>query len=627
MAFLTEITPRLATPSIRENPKDGDIVINGVAYDKASMMPKVGKNEVFFFDTNSSIAAIAQLVDDNDAVAKMTPGLGNNFERVTAISLSPSVKRQMEDDRTRIADTWIEAASFRYDFHGRDWQEHPAKIHYYDDTNDMYYCAFFYSHRYGQWNTFRGTSNEAYGINWSYYSAPTYLNIGCIWDVNDYGVVGTGHQATTAANNQGIYGRNYSADALLETATVTTIYQESAGNTNANVHYMGKMDNGDLLFAHDRAFGNKKVGRVLNATNAISWDVAGFGTANAMKSMPSNVVRHNETSETNTNKKIFYWSDANNTTAWNSNDIYRFEIDTAQGTVTSQTCIKSNGSGVNNLTDNYGLWGGTTTAYFNTVYDSRICSTSTALNSQKFLMTFVQQMGDDNSAGNNVVQNQALLCYEISASDDRTLTCRQATTWSDLLTTSSRNNNIGDKMPWCVAPLNAEHTLCMVFCTFSTHLIKLDTTIGTGGGTWSEIWMDDELIFTDVAWLPQGKILASHWDERKRHGTPPGIIGDSYFALQVFSEDMIYKLDITPSLGYAEYSGSNISASVTINAYDANEARVATQVRLEIQGPAVWDNSTVYKDVTLSSSADTTENITITGDGQIEFKVVEIQSI
>lgn len=627
MAFLTEVTPRLATPSVRENPKDGDIVINGVAYDKASMMPKVGKNEIFLFDASSTVSSITMLVDDNDGVSKMTPGLANNFERMSVLSLSPSVKRSIEDGRTMIADTWIEAATFRYDFHGRDWQEHPAKIHYYDDTNSMYYCAFFNAHRYGQFNTFRGTSGEVYGTDWSYYQAPGYNIPGCIWDVNDYGVVGLAHYGNASSSNQGIYGKPYSANAQLETATVTTIYQESTAQTNANVHYMGKMDNGDLLFCHDRAFGNKKVGRVLNSTNAISWDISSFGLNNAMKSVPSNVVRHNESSETNTNKKIFYWSDASHTTSWNSNAISRFEIDTAQGTVTRSSCSLSTGSGVSALTDSYNLWGGTTTGYINTVYDARICSTSTALDSQKFLMQFVQQMGDDDASSNTIANNQALLSWEISSSNDANLTLRQATTWDSLLTSSSRNTNRGHKMPWCVAPLNAEHTLCMVFTTFSTHLIKLDTTTGTGGGTWSEVWMDDELIFTDVAWLPQGKVLAAHWDERKRYGADPGTIVDSFFALQVFSEDMIYKLDITPSIGYAEYSGSNISASVTINAYDANEARVATQVRLEIQGPAVWSNSTKYKDVTLSSSADTTENITITGDGQIEFKVVEIQSI
>lgn len=631
MAFLTEIFTGLGTPQIRTNPKDGDIVINGVAYDPASMMPKVGKNEVWVFDHSATVGSIVHTFFDADGVGKMTPGLSNNFENYTAISTNgPSVKRSIASDRSMVADTWKEAGSFRYDKFGRDWLEHPPKMHFFDESNDMYYVHYFYQVNVGGSYYYRGTSGEPHGLEQSYGVAAAYNNPGVIWDVNDSGLIGCARNSTTTVQSDILTSIPYSANALLETTTRNALLNDGSTTSFSDIIYMGKMDNGDLVFVNQYGYNYYDIGRVENATNSVTFDFTNVwaSAANGIHTIPSNVVRHNESGETNTNKKIFYMSQANNTSNWQSNTKFLIEMDTAQGTISKTTCSQTNGSGVGNINDSYTDLGGSSTTFDNVFFDNRILRASQAIDSQKWLMQFVSHNSDDSIYSLSSTNQCPVLVWEISTSASETLICRYAQPWTTLLTQSSRNTNANgfDRVPWCVAPLNPEHTLMLCFCTFSTHLIKLDTTTGSGGGTLSEVWYEDTSVYTDVTWLPQGKVLALRHDERKRYGAT-SVCPTGAMQLQVFSEDMIYKLDITPSIGYAAYTGTNISASVDVDAYDASNSRLATTVRIEINGPAVWSNSTKYKDVTTSSSATTTENITITGDGQIEFKVVEIQSI
>jgi len=72
------------------------------------------------------------------------------------------------------------------------------------------------------------------------------------------------------------------------------------------------------------------------------------------------------------------------------------------------------------------------------------------------------------------------------------------------------------------------------------------------------------------------------------------------------------------------YSGSNITATATINAYTTSNTRVATTATLQIIGTnAVFASTgTNTQSVTTSASADTTVNITITGPGMVQIKVV-----
>ena len=623
MAFLTEVTPRFATPSIRENPYDGDIVINGVAYDRATMLPKVGKNEVFFVDFSGSAGSITMGVDDNDIQWKHVPlCIDGHFERTSVISLSPSVKRQIEDDRTFVADIFKIHACGRYDFHGRDWLEHPIKLHHFNNVTNSYHGLVFTGHQYGSYQVWDASNDRVFGIDRTYEQGAAGVP-GAIVGYNDYGQVELGYYSDAATNKMYISHRNYSTEPQLRTPTITTLLDASGGTANnANVHFLTKMDNGDFIFFVDTTFDGFDIVRLKNSNNTIVYEFSNFNNS-TIKVIPSTLVRHNESSETtNTNKKIFYVSDCDDTSYWDRQTIHRFTIDTAAGTIVQSTVNLT--ANTTHIAATYDQLSGSSTTYFAAYWDQRIIQASQSLTSQKWLFRFTGHVGvDDIQTQASNATNAAWVVSRIDAVNSNVLVNTHSGTWQSLLTASTRDRGIGDQVPWCIAPLNPEHTLMLVFCTFSIHLLKLDTS----NGTLSEVWMDDNYIVSDVSWLPEGKVLVAHWDERKRYGTGNGVIADSFFALSVFTEDQIYNLDITPSIGYAEYTGTDIPATVTLNAYDASDARVGTQIRLEIAGPATWDNSTKYKDVTLDSTADTVENITITGDGQIEFRVLEIQSI
>lgn len=623
MAFLTEVTPRLATPSIRENPYDGDIVINGVAYDRATMLPKVGKNEIFFVDYTGSPGIIHMGVDDNDINWKHVPlCVDGNYERTTVISLSPSAKRQMEDDRSMISGISKIAACGRYDFHGRDWLENPIKLHHYNPSTETYHGGVFNGHQYGSYQVWDASNGQVFGQDRIYESNGATVP-GAIVGFNDFGSVELGYYSDAARNKMFLAKRTYDTEPQLRTGTFTILLDPSAGGTvNSNIHYLTKMDNGDYIFFCDSQFDGFDIVRLKNSNNTIVYEYTNFNISN-IKVIPSTIVRHNESGEaTNTNKKIFYVSDCDDTTYWDKQTIHRFVIDTAAGTISQSTVLLT--ANTTHITDLYDQFGGSDTTFFYAYWDQRIIQESQSLTSQKWLFRFLGHVDvHDIDVQANNPNNAAWCVSKIANNNSNVLENTHSGTWQSLLTASTRNRGIGDQIPWCIAPLNPEHTLMLVFCTYSIHLIKLNTS----NGTLSEVWMDDNYIVTDVSWLPEGKVLVAHWDERKRHGAGDGLIADSFFALSVFTEDQIYNLDITPSVGYAEYTGTDIPATVTLNAYDAANARVGTQIRLEIAGPATWDNSTKYKDVTLDSAGDTVENITITGDGQIEFRVLEIQSI
>ena len=161
----------------------------------------------------------------------------------------------------------------------------------------------------------------------------------------------------------------------------------------------------------------------------------------------------------------------------------------------------------------------------------------------------------------------------------------------------------------------------MVYTKHSTHLVKFDTS----NETFSEIWMDDDTYFNEVMWLPSGKILTGQYENKFSSLSNP-VDYHAPKAIQVWSEDLIYNVDITTSSNYVTYSGSDVSNTLSISAYDGNDARVATDLTLKIVGPAVFDNSTKTKTVTTSTSAAVTETITINDDGHVEVKVIEIQS-
>ena len=69
------------------------------------------------------------------------------------------------------------------------------------------------------------------------------------------------------------------------------------------------------------------------------------------------------------------------------------------------------------------------------------------------------------------------------------------------------------------------------------------------------------------------------------------------------------------------YSGSNISTSVNVNAYDSNNARIAKSVQLKIDGANAQftSNSSTSITVTTSTTTDTNVPVTISGPGPVSI--------
>lgn len=91
--------------------------------------------------------------------------------------------------------------------------------------------------------------------------------------------------------------------------------------------------------------------------------------------------------------------------------------------------------------------------------------------------------------------------------------------------------------------------------------------------------------------------------------------------IRLVSESLPNRVNVVLNDRNLTYSGSNISTSCKVNAYDTSGARVATTVYLKISGvnARFTTNGSTEIEVTTSSSADTTVDITVTGSGYIQL--------
>jgi len=419
----------------------------------------------------------------------------------------------------------------------------------------------------------------------------------------DSGMLFVKHHSTTTVNTQKLSTFNYSSHPTLETSAQIELYAPTTTDP-CYIHYLTKSNNGDHYFlTHqgDAGVGGGDHATILrydNSTNSVVIEYDNF----------ENTYNH-------TYPMTIPSIDAVSNVPW------FIEIDTANNTITNTKVTSYTPPALNTADDDI------TTGYFlegegpHVMIEQRILSTSQSIDSQKYFFIFTQSNGYSGLA----TYDHFYMITKIDAADPLKLTALSDTStygvWEDILTTSVKNTDPNDIVPWCVAPLNTEHTLMMVYTKFSTHLVKFDTS----AETLSEVWMDDDTVFNEVMWLPTGKVLTTQY-ENKFSVNGAAVDFHAPKPIQVWSEDLIYNVNITASSDYVEYAGSDVSNALTISAYDGSNSRVATDLTLKIIGPAVFDNNTATKTVTTSNSADVTETITIQDDGHIEVQVVEIQS-
>ena len=91
--------------------------------------------------------------------------------------------------------------------------------------------------------------------------------------------------------------------------------------------------------------------------------------------------------------------------------------------------------------------------------------------------------------------------------------------------------------------------------------------------------------------------------------------------IRLVSESLPNQVSVVLNDRSLTYSGSDISTTATVNAYNTSSARVATTVYLKISGANAkfTSNGSSEIEVSTSSSADTTVNITVIGSGYIQL--------
>jgi len=635
MAYIAYGNAAAAFPTVYSDAKyPKDIVINGMLFDIDTFTPKIGSHVMMWTGDISVASKVYTSLDDDDAYYF---GLWNNdsTEGQYTTTMSPNypyVQRDIKTDGTHWNVTTLTQVYYYIQgqtaIWGRDFLDHPLKCSHYNETTSEYidmYPNLNYSGRHACY---------AGGDGWTRYQDRTYdgsTASSFLWDADtDSGMLFTMNASSASINIQQLAVRNYSSNSLLHTTTTTSLYAPSTTDP-VFIHHLTKSNNGDHFFlGHMGGLGvgsgdNVDLLRYDNSSNGITVEYNDFaepgaGTGMPM-SIPSNVVYHQKTADASTSKKICYYFEIDSASFGAAGNLPWFiEIDVVNNTITNTQCTGSFPT-LDGADDD--LWTGSFTEGEGpyVLLENRILSASQDIDSQKYLFNFIQSNGISHATP----YDHCYMMTKISAANPTVLSAIASSTtfgvWEDLLTASSKNTATNDIVPWCVAPLNVEHTLMMVYTKYSTHLIKFDTS----AETLTEIWMDDDTYFNEVMWLPSGKILTGNY-ENKFGNDAIYVIHDAPRPIQVWAEDLIYNVDITTSSNYVTYAGSDVTNTLSISAYDGNDARVATDLTLQIVGPALFDNSTKTKSVTTSTSAGVSETITINDDGHVEVKVIEIQS-
>jgi len=623
MAFLRDVYAGHGSPVVYTDPRNGDLVIMGQAYDTATMMPKMGRNVVMSWDQSASTVDQTTAHFDADSLHRHAPlsGDANFYRNGTVFSTNhPQAHRSIEDERVIVADAWYNAYYARTDMRGRDWLEDPVKIMTHYEPTNRYYVTHDTSIRTAAFSVYEASDNMPIGQQERFSISARTGQPGICFGMTDDGLVGSGPYNNTGEYCDALYRHNFSGDSNLEAISATQLYIGSTTVRNT-MNKLTQMDNGDII-VYQQNESYQRVLRYVNSTGAVTverQDIASY----PITSIPSNVVRHGGSTK---KISIHVICDANSPNAW---DLLTTTMDVATGDLTvNRHSTLNDGGPSTSLTMSE-----PSPAYVGNYFETRIISPyGLGHDTEKSMMIWQGSTSLDDQETQTCFDNAAenFISIGVLNSTGTSYRARYSSTWTSVLTDSTRNNNdIANRIPWCVAPLNPEHTLMMVFCQYTTHIVKLSVS-GSGNGstyTLEEVWFDENTIFTQAMWMPTGKVITAEWDERFRHSTSPGIIDDQRLALQVWTEDQIYKLDILPDTQYVAYAGSNLSANVGFNAYDANNELVSTSLKVEITGPAQFDNASTIKTFTTSASANTVETITITDDGQIEFRVLEVQSI
>lgn len=102
--------------------------------------------------------------------------------------------------------------------------------------------------------------------------------------------------------------------------------------------------------------------------------------------------------------------------------------------------------------------------------------------------------------------------------------------------------------------------------------------------------------------------------------TPSTSYGNSHIDVHMLSPTLPVTITVNPENATYNYGGSTITSYVNVSALNAAGARIATSVKLAIEGSSMtFSDDTTVKTVTSSSSGETQVNIKVTGAGFVNI--------
>jgi len=612
------------------NPSDGDIWIDGQPYDSDTLYPLFDKSCKAFknFITKSELAG-NHYVGGGQLIAKgpcllngQTTGvatLGGQFDKYKLGSRD----HNLEDDQV------INCSSPMFKFTSTGSKNFYLKS--YTMSGGNYYAAH-QPYTFIQGDDFSNPEAVLWGnydMNTYTYGAhafPLYVDTTnkYIYFFNTYSKSNSGsyyYRSIVGGISRSSY-TTLESDGAMSISAHTVILEPNSNGTYGNYHdfvpnsfyYCGKNNDNTLMFLEyvidDGGLQNQdstdlRIAAILNAesynvSNGSVSSVATLTTSNltdstkAVKYMvnahPSNFKQSPISGETNvyysyrpiadTNKEISFML-----TTWDKS------ANSNAGSVTIDNCTMTYSSGV--VTDyltfpsvGYNVNGRLTRS------NCFITKTGTS-----YYLHYLPAYGSPDVVAAQSAPSKNLVTYSIDATD-----------FSNLTYHSSVQVNAQD-----FVYLNSGRTKIAVI---SPSFLKVYT--------WNNGWVEtasESGNFTGVTQDASGRIIGVSTLADIADATASTVDANFKFLnhkVHLISDSLPNNVTIEFASSSLTYTGSNISTSVNVNAYNSSNARVAKSVTLKIDGAnATFSNNTTSIATTTSTSADTSVAVTVTGPGPI----------
>ena len=617
------------------NPSDGTLWINGTAYDSSTLYPLFDK-KCTAFSQNVGLNIEEHGFVRTQMIAK-APCLQNGQNTAIQSSInSDFASTQLEERDSNLEDNKTLTSSSRL-FH---FQSSGGKdFFFYSSRKEGTYYELPQDYFFVEGNDFSNPDSVVYGTmesatnspgSVSGFYAPIYVDTvnKFIYFIHDYSTTSSSSYRhlsraksiarasyTTVEDNGNLSIQQPTIILFANSVGTYGTYQQMEAN---NFYYCGKNNNNTLMFIEftetdsSRTYpeNSSKSSSILNAesydvSNGTVSTIATLTTSNLtdatkaakimMRARPTSCVASPISGETNICYTYYPVSDANSNISfilatWDKS------ANTNAGSVSVDNCTMTYNSGV--VTDylEYPLIG---TGSGNRDYNFQIKSNSfITVSGGTYYLHYLPSYGSPENAARQNAAAKNLVTYTIDSTD-----------FSQLTYHSSIQINSLD-----FVHLNSTRTKIAV-------IKPGELAIYTWNNGWS-VTASESGNFTGVTQDASGRIIGlSALSDNTSAPVTSNNVSLVEHKVHLVSDSLPSNVTIDFASSSLTYSGSNISTSVNVNAYDSNNARIAKSVQLKIDGANAQftSNSSTSITVTTSTTADTNVPVTISGPGPVSI--------